>query len=521
MSSLPDKPRRRWIYPTVIVLMIAAMAAGAWWIWGRGEVAQPPGMAPAKDAKAPGKGGRRGGPGFDPTRPQPVQAVPARRTDINIVQTALGTVNALRTVTVKPRVDGQLQSVLFTEGQVVKQGEVLAQIDPVPLQVALAQAEGTLARDSAQLNNARLDLDRYQKLLEQDSIAKQQVDQQAALVRQLEGTVRVGQAQVDNAKLQLSYTRITAPIGGRLGLRLVDAGNMVRGSDASGIAVITQVDPIAVVFTIPQDTLPRVLARLNAGEKPAVEAWDREQRNLLARGRLITADNQIDVATGTVRLKAEFPNGEGKLFPNQFVNVRMVVDVRKDVVAVPSAALQRVPQGNIVYVVKEDNTASIRQVVPGPTEGLLTAIESGLEAGERVITDGVDRIREGSRVEVTQPRTGPGPRGPGAAPGAAPGAPEGRRRQREEAPPKPAEPSREPAKVVPQPAPPAGKPPDAAKGPPPAPGESREEMRKKLEGMSPEERREFFRKRMESMTPEQREEFMKRRRERQGGGEPQ
>ena len=396
-----------------------------------------------------------------------MQAEAARLADIAIVQTALGTATALRTVTVKPRVDGQLQKVLFTEGQLVKEGDVLAQIDPVPLQVALAQAEGQLARDAAQLNNARLDLERYRQLLAQDSIAAQQVDQQAALVRQLEGTVRVGQAQVDNAKLQLSYTRITAPIPGRLGLRTVDAGNMVRGSDAAGIAVITQVDPIGVLFTIPQDTLPRVLARLNAGEKPPVEAWDREQKNVLARGALITTDNQIDVATGTVRLKAQFPNKEGKLFPNQFVNVRMVVDTRKGVVAVPTAAIQRGAQGTIVYVVKDDSTVAIRPVTTGPGEGTLTAIESGLQAGERVITDGVDRIREGAKVEVTTPGTGL--RGPGTGP---PGAP-------------------------------------AAKGQ----GQRRKDM-------TPEEREEL-RKRRESMTPEQREEFRKRRQAGEGGKPPQ
>jgi multidrug efflux system membrane fusion protein len=407
MSSLPpDRPleperRRSWVYPAVIVAMLALMGLGAWWIWGRGEPPTPPGAVAAKEGKGGGRGGRRGG--FDPNRAQPVQAEAARVADIDIVQTALGTATALRTVTVKPRVDGQLQKVLFTEGELVKEGDVLAHIDPVPLQVALSQAEGTLARDAAQLNNARLDLERYRQLLAQDSIAAQQVDQQAALVRQLEGTVRVGQAQVDNAKLQLSYTRITAPISGRLGLRTVDAGNMVRGSDAAGIAVITQVDPMGVLFTIPQDTLPRVLARLNAGEKPPVEAWDREQKNLLAKGALITTDNQIDVTTGTVRLKAQFPNKDGKLFPNQFVNVRMVVDTRKGAVAVPSAAIQRGAQGTIVYVVKDDNTVAIRPVTTGPSEGALTAIESGVQAGERVITDGVDRIREGAKVEVTVP----------------------------------------------------------------------------------------------------------------------
>jgi len=468
MSALPPEPRpidpdrrRGWMYPAVIVAMLALMALGAWWIWGRGETPAPPGATAAKAGKA-GKGGRRGS--FDPNRAQPVQAEAARLADIDIVQTALGTATALRTVTVKPRVDGQLQKVLFTEGELVKEGAVLAQIDPVPLQVALAQAEGQLARDAAQLNNARLDLERYRQLLAQDSIAAQQVDQQAALVRQLEGTVRVGQAQVDNAKLQLSYTRITAPISGRLGLRTVDAGNMVRGSDAAGIAVITQVDPMGVLFTIPQDTLPRVLARLNAGEKPPVEAWDREQKNLLARGALISTDNQIDVTTGTVRLKAQFPNKEGKLFPNQFVNVRMTVDTRKGVVAVPSAAIQRGAQGTIVYVVRDDDTVAIRPVATGPSEGALTAIESGVQAGERVITDGVDRIREGAKVEVTVP---------------------GGARQESPSP------------------------------PPSAQGER--EGRKRL---TPEQREEA-RKRRANMTPGQREELRKRRQAREAGKAPQ
>ena len=470
MSALPPDPPRtpRWVAPVAVAAVVALAVGGVWYFRSRGESAPASPAAAAKDGKDAkaakgGRGGRFAGGGG----PQPVSAVAARRGDIPIVQTALGTVNALRTVTVKPRVDGQLQSVLFTEGELVKQGEAIAQIDPVPLQVALAQAEGTLARDAAQLNNARLDLERYRKLLAQDSIASQQVDQQAAQVRQLEGTVKVSQAQVDNARLQLSYARITAPIGGRLGLRQVDAGNMVRGSDAAGIAVITQVDPISVVFTIPQDTLPRVLARLSAGDKPAVEAWDREQKALLAKGALVSTDNQIDVATGTVKLKAQFPNKEGRLFPNQFVNVRMVVDVRKDAVVVPTAAIQRGTQGTLVYVVREDSTVALRPVTAGPSEGQLTAVETGLQPGERVITDGVDRIREGAKVEVIESS---GARPPGRAPAKGEG------------------PARDPAKA--------------------------EEFRKRLESMTPGEREEL-RKRREAMTPGEREE-LRRRREAQG-----
>jgi multidrug efflux system membrane fusion protein len=454
-ASLPSAPRGRprWLLPVIIAAIVAVVAIAAWYVWGR--TGDPAAKAETADAKAKGgKGGGKGGRfgGGAPGGIQPVAAATARIGDVNIVQTGLGTVNALRTVTVKPRVDGQLQNVNFTEGQLVGAGHTIAQIDPVPLQVQLAQVEGQLARDAAQLNNARLDLERYRTLLAQDSIATQLVDQQAAQVRQLEGTVKVDQAQVDNAKLQLSYTQITAPIAGRLGLRQVDAGNMVKGSDANGIAVITQVDPINVLFTIPQDSLPRVLARLKAGEKPPVEIWDREQKNVLANGKLITTDNQIDVTTGTVKLKAEFPNPDGKLFPNQFVNVRMVVDTRKGVVVVPSAAIQRGSQGTVVYVVKDDNTVTLRPVQTGPTEGQATAVESGLKEGERVITDGVDRVREGAKVEVTEPSGGT--RGAGKA-GDAKG--------------------REGGPVM-----------DPAK-------------------------REEFRKRFENMTPEQREEFRKRR----------
>lgn len=466
----PNAPRRlfddrRARYVIGAIALVALVAVGAWYFW-------PPAAAPAKSAAESSKGkggggagGRGGRFGADPNRVQPVAAATARSGDINIVQTGLGTVTALRVVTVKPRVDGQLKSVDFTEGQIVRAGETLAQIDPVPFQVQLAQAEGQLARDAAQLNNARLDLERYRKLLEQDSIAGQQVDAQASQVRQLEGTVKVDQAQVDNAKLNLSYTRIAAPITGRTGLRQVDAGNMVRGSDANGIAVITQVDPITVLFTIPQDSLPRVLARLRSGERPGVEAWDREQKNLLAKGTLITADNQIDVQTGTIRLKAEFPNGEGKLYPNQFVNVRMVVDVRKGAVIVPTAAVQRGAQGTVVYAVKQDGTVTLRPVQAGPTEGLLTAIEQGVAAGERVITDGVDRIREGSRVEVSE-----------ATPAGTPAI-----------------------------APPKAGPRGEGRG-----GEGKGDFRKRLEGMDPAKREEFM-KRLQNMTPEQKEEFRKRR----------
>ncbi len=462
----PPARRRRWLGPAIVAALIVLAGLGAWYFFGRSNTTtadgKPAATSDAKADKGSGKAAGTGGAGRfggDPNRSQPVAVATAKRGDVSIAQTALGTVMALRTATVRPRVDGLLQSVLFTEGQMVKAGDVLAQIDPVPLQVALAQAEGQLARDAATLNNARLDLERYRTLATQDSIATQQVDQQASTVKQLEGTVKIDQAQVDNAKLQLSYTRITAPIPGQLGLRQVDAGNMVHASDANGIAVITQVDPITVLFTIPQDTLPRVLERLKKGDKPLVQAWDREQKVILASGLLITTDNQIDVATGTVKLKAQFANGESKLFPNQFVNVRMVVDTVRGTVVVPSAALQRDNQGTIIYAVKDDNTVAVRRVKAGPADGEVTSIESGLKEGERVIVDGVDRIREGAKVEVVEPGVTPGTRAPRAAAGKAG----------------------------------AGSAQDPAK-------------------------REEFKKRLEAMTPEQREEFKKRRDAQKAGG---
>jgi multidrug efflux system membrane fusion protein len=394
--TLDAHPRKRWIQPVLIVVILLVVAVGAWLAWDWTHTSSPAVQA-AKAAKA--KGGRFGPAGAS----QPVTAVAAKVGDVNVVQTALGTVLAARTATVHARVDGLLLKVAFGEGDLVLPGGFLAQIDPAPFQVALEQSEGQLARDVATLNNARLDLERYRTLLAQDSIAGQQADQQAAQVKTLEGTVKMDQAMVDNAKLQLSYTHITAPIGGRLGLRQVDEGNIVHSSDTNGVAVITQVNPIAVVFTIPQDTLPPVLTRLHKGEKPAVDAWDREQKELLSHGSLISTDNQIDVTTGTVKLKAEFPNPEGKLFPNQFVNVRMVVDTHHGVIVVPSAAIQRNAQGTLVWVVRDDSTVAARPVTTGPTEGTNTEVTQGLKDGERVITDGVDRIRDGAKVEVVQP----------------------------------------------------------------------------------------------------------------------
>jgi multidrug efflux system membrane fusion protein len=326
-----------------------------------------------------------------------------QRRDMAVTVQAIGNMAALNTAVVRARVDGELKALHFKEGQMVQAGQLLAELDNRSQQVALAQAQGQLARDQAQLANAQLDLARYKDLLAKDSIAAQQVDTQEALVRQLKGTVQVDQAAVDNAQLQLSYTRITAPISGRLGLKQADLGSMVRSSDANGLVTITQTQPIALVFAVPEGLLPRMRSALGGKQTLAVEAWDREFRHRLGQGRVTTLDNAIDASTGTIKVKAEFPNADGSLFPNQFVNVRLTLAVEKDALAAPATAIQRGAQGAFVYLVQPDKTVTVRKVRTGATDGDWVAVSGELNPGDTVVTDGADRLREGAPVEVIDP----------------------------------------------------------------------------------------------------------------------
>jgi multidrug efflux system membrane fusion protein len=387
------KWRRMWVAGVALACLLGIAA----------YVVARPGRPPSERTAA-------GASGASP-RPAAVTAVAARRSDVHVYVDALGSVLPVNTVTVRSRVDGELMAVHFKEGDLVQGGDLLAEIDRRPFEVQLTQAEGQLAKDQASLDNARKDLERYRVLFAEDSIASQQVDTEESLVRQLEGTVKADQGQIDAAKLQLAYCRITAPFSGRVGLRLVDPGNIVHASDSTGLIVITQLRPIAVIFAIPEDTLPAVLAKLEAGQRPTVEAYDREQRRRLASGSLLTADNEIDPSTGTVKLKAIFPNAGSELFPNQFVNARLLLDVRRGATVVPTAAIQRGAQGPFVYVVKPDHTVAVRSVMTAVTEGDDTSIANGLSLGDLVVTEGADRLREGATVEV-RGGNGPGPRPP-------------------------------------------------------------------------------------------------------------
>lgn len=346
--------------------------------------------------------------------PAPVSLLAVRSGDLPVYLNGLGSVVPINTVTVRSRVDGQLMAVSFKEGQEVAKGSLLAQIDPRPFQVQLSQAEGQLLRDKELLLNARLDLERYKTLWSQDSIPRQQLDTQQALVRQYEGAVKVDQGQIDSAKLNLTYSRITAPVSGRVGLRSIDPGNMIHSSDTNGLVTITQLRPISVVFPLPEDSLPKVLARMRSRQAIPVEAWDREMKQKLASGTLQTVDNQIDPSTGTVKFKASFGNSANELFPNQFVNARLLLEIQRNALIVPAAAIQRGPQGAFVFVMKPDKTVSMQAIKTGVTQGGETAVLAGLAVGDLVVVDGTERLRDGSKVEPKQAnQAGEHPRGAG------------------------------------------------------------------------------------------------------------
>jgi multidrug efflux system membrane fusion protein len=355
-----------------------------------------------------GKGGRGGG-----QMTIPVAVAKAEVRDLPVILTGLGSVEAYNTVAVKSRLDGQLVQVNFREGQEVKQGDLLAVIDPRPYEVQLAQAQATLFKDQAALKDARLNLERFQQLYKDGVIPKQQFDTQGSLEGQLDGAVRADQAQVDTVKLNLTYTRITAPVSGRIGLRLIDVGNMVHAADPNGLLVITQLQPIAVIFSLPQDNLQSVSQHMRNG-KLSVDAYSRDDRTKLATGSLTTIDNQIDTTTGTGKLKAVFENRDRSLWPNQFVNVHLLLEVRKNSIVIPSAAIQRGPQGTYVFAVKPDKTAEMRPVTLGFSEGNMAAITQGIKPGDVVVTDGQDKLQPGTRVEI---RGGPGQGGSSAPAG--------------------------------------------------------------------------------------------------------
>ncbi|HEV2116217.1 MAG TPA: MdtA/MuxA family multidrug efflux RND transporter periplasmic adaptor subunit [Terriglobales bacterium] len=327
----------------------------------------------------------------------PVSVATVEHRDLPVYLTGLGSVTAFNTVAVKSRVDGQLVQVAFREGQEVRKGDLLAVIDPRPYQVALDQAQATQLKDEAQLKNAQLDLERYRGLVGAGVVSHQQVDTQDALVGQLEGTVGADRAAIENARLNLTYCHITAPVDGRIGLRLVDTGNMVHATDTNPLLVITQLQPIAIIFTLPEDSLPTVAQHMRAGTLK-VEAYSRDDQTKLSTGTLLTIDNQIDQTTGTGKLKAIFDNHERDLWPNQFVNVRLLLEVRKNATVVPAAAVQRGPQGTFAYIVKSDNTVEVRPVTLALTQGNVTAITQGISAGEVVVTDGQDKLQNGSKV---------------------------------------------------------------------------------------------------------------------------
>jgi len=417
-SATAASKSHRWLW----VLVLGAVALGGWYYRNSrnaSQAADP--AAPASASKGRGGFGAGG-------MVVPVVVATAQRGDLPVYFNGLGTVTAFNTVTVRSRVDGQLISVAFKEGQFVHEGDLLAQIDPRPFQVQLAQALGQLAKDQAQRRDAEVNLERFKLLFKEGVIPQQQLDTQAALVGQFDGAIASDQSQIDNAKLQLTYSRITAPISGRIGLRLVDAGNIVHSTDTNGLLVITQLQPISVIFSLPQDQLPDVNAKLRSGVQLVVDAYDRDDTAKIASGKLQTIDNQIDPTTGTYKLKSMFTNADNSLFPNQFVNVHLLVDTKHNLTIVPAAAIQRGPQGTYIYAVAKDPatkdaTAKIFPVTIAQTTGNSVGLSAGLNPGDVVVIDGQDKLQDGTKVNPS-PAAGSNGAGRGpASPSPAQGAP--------------------------------------------------------------------------------------------------
>jgi membrane fusion protein, multidrug efflux system len=415
--ATPAAPRSRTRFRILIGLILIGLVGGGWYLWKQHQTQQAPKPATA------GRGA--------PNLPQPVGFATIDKGNIRIILNELGTVTSLDTVTIQTQINGQLQEIGFKEGQIVKKGDFLAQIDPRPYIAALEQAQGTLAKDQGLLAQAQTNLKRFQALGRQDSIAQQQVDDQRFLVLQLTGTVQTDQGLVDAAKVNLAYCRIVSPIDGQVGLRLVDLGNYVQTSSTTGLLVITQMQPISVLFSVPEDNVPDIIQRVRGGATLSVEAYDRANTKLLATGELGTLDNVIDTTTGTLKLRAIFANPDEMLYPNQFVNAHLLVNTMQDAVRVPVPAVQRGEPGTFVYVIDANNTVSVRPIKVGPVDGNYQAVLSGLNPGDKVVTDGTDRLKDGAKVTLPAEEKGAPPAAslPGKAAPADPNAQHAHRRQ--------------------------------------------------------------------------------------------
>ncbi|MDW8847186.1 MdtA/MuxA family multidrug efflux RND transporter periplasmic adaptor subunit [Erwinia sp. MMLR14_017] len=397
-----------------ILIIVALVAGGGYWWYSSHSSSAPDKSAGAQPAKS--TGGKGGGRHAATGATAPVQAAEAVRQSVPQYLSGLGTVTAANTVTLRSRVDGDLIALHFTEGQEVKAGQLLAEIDPRPYQVALTQAQGQLAKDRATLANARRDLARFEKLAKTNLVSQQEMDTQRSLVDETLGTLKADEGSVASAQLNLTYSRVTAPISGRVGLKQVDVGNYITSGDTTGIVVITQTHPVDLVFSLPENTISTILSAQKSGQPIPVEAWDRSNKTLLTSGTLLSMDNQIDVTTGTVKLKARFANDDDMLFPNQFVNARLKVNTLQDAIVIPAAALQMGNEGNFVWVVNAENKVSKKLITTGLQDSQKIVVTAGLNAGERVVTDGIDRLTEGAKVEVVAPQATPLTSGKSALP---------------------------------------------------------------------------------------------------------